>query len=302
MRTIVLVLCCGVLFWIGVAAAETYTVRPDGTGDYPTIQTAIDAVVDGDVIELTDGTFYGDGNRDLDYLGKAITVRSQSGIQLGSIIDCEGSEVEPHRGFWFHSGETAGTVLEGITIHNGWAAGPDPLDYSGGGVLCSEGASPQLVDVVFLYNFATQGGAVMCIDESTLTLKGCMFVDNSAIIGGGMFCTGGSTPTLLNCTFIGNAAEAFGGGIYCRAYGFPTLESTIIAFSQSGEAIYSNYTPCASMVCCDVYGNAGGDWVGCIEELYGVDGNISEDPLFCDPGGGDWTLQACSPCAPFSPP
>ncbi|MCK4305987.1 MAG: hypothetical protein KAY24_17240, partial [Candidatus Eisenbacteria sp.] len=98
MRSFVLAVCCGVLLGAEVAVAETYTVQPDGAGDYPTIQAAIDAVVDGDVIELTDGNFYGDGNRDLDYLGKAITVRSQSGIQLGSIIDCEGSEVEPHRG------------------------------------------------------------------------------------------------------------------------------------------------------------------------------------------------------------
>ena len=40
------------------AAATTYIVRPDGTGDFPTIQTAIDAAIDGDIIELTDGTLY----------------------------------------------------------------------------------------------------------------------------------------------------------------------------------------------------------------------------------------------------
>jgi hypothetical protein len=51
-----------------------------------------------------------------------------------------------------------------------------------------------------------------------------------------------------------------------------------------------------------VYGNAGGDWVGCIEDQYGINGNISEDPLFCDPETGDFRLQEGSPCGPFSPP
>jgi pectin methylesterase-like acyl-CoA thioesterase len=57
------------------AFAATYVVSPDGSGDFPTIQAAIDAAVDGGIIELTDGTFTGDGNRDIDYAGKSITVR-----------------------------------------------------------------------------------------------------------------------------------------------------------------------------------------------------------------------------------
>ena len=49
-------------------------------------------------------------------------------------------------------------------------------------------------------------------------------------------------------------------------------------------------------------GNAGGDWVGTIADQYGIEGNICEDPLFCDPENGDFTLDAASPCAPFSEP
>jgi len=40
------------------ANAATYVVTPDGTGDFPTIQAAIDAAVTGDVIQLTDGVFH----------------------------------------------------------------------------------------------------------------------------------------------------------------------------------------------------------------------------------------------------
>jgi hypothetical protein len=51
-----------------------------------------------------------------------------------------------------------------------------------------------------------------------------------------------------------------------------------------------------------VYGNAGGDWVGCIADQYGVNGNFSADPLFCDPTHDDFTLAATSPCAPENSP
>jgi hypothetical protein len=105
------------------AAATTYVIRPDGTADFPTIQAAIDAATDGDVIELTDGTFTGEGNRDIDYLGRAITIRSQSGNPEACAIDCEGSETEPHRGFYFHSGEGLDSILDGVTITHGYAPG-----------------------------------------------------------------------------------------------------------------------------------------------------------------------------------
>jgi hypothetical protein len=101
------------------ALATTYLVRPDGTGDFPTIQTAIHVAFPGDIIELADGTFTGDGNRDIDFLGKPITVRSQSGDRDACIIDCQGSFEEYHRGFLFIAGEGPESILEGITIRNG---------------------------------------------------------------------------------------------------------------------------------------------------------------------------------------
>ncbi|RPJ41534.1 MAG: hypothetical protein EHM19_11710 [Candidatus Latescibacterota bacterium] len=38
--------------------------------------------------------------------------------------------------------------------------------------------------------------------------------------------------------------------------------------------------------------------MGCIREQYGVNGNFSADPLFCDAPLGDFTLAATSPCLP----
>ena len=96
-----------------------FSVLPDGSGDYPTIQAAIDDVLDGDIVELADGVFTGEGNRDLNFNGRPITVRSASGDPDACIIDC-GGDPEEHRGFNFISGEDAASILEGITIRNGY--------------------------------------------------------------------------------------------------------------------------------------------------------------------------------------
>jgi hypothetical protein len=49
---------------------------------------------------------------------------------------------------------------------------------------------------------------------------------------------------------------------------------------------------------CDLFGNAGGDWTGCIAGQEKGDGNLALDPLFCDMANGILTLDAVSPCAP----
>jgi hypothetical protein len=78
------------------------------------------------------------------------------------------------------------------------------------------------------------------------------------------------------------------------------LEWTILAFSLYGGAVMAGHG--VTLSCCDIYGNVGGDWVDYIASQYGINGNISEDPLFCDPENLDFTLHADSPCAPFTPP
>jgi hypothetical protein len=57
-KALVTILALAGLFALAsAAAAATYLVRPNGSGDYATIQDAIDGVVDTDIIELADGTF-----------------------------------------------------------------------------------------------------------------------------------------------------------------------------------------------------------------------------------------------------
>ncbi len=422
MRHMIL-LSCLILGYVSTAVGAIYVVRADGSGDFPTIQAAIDAVQDGDIIELADGTFAGNGNRDLDLFGKAITIVSQNGNADLCIIDCQGSEADPHRGFHFHSGESSTSSIEELTITNGWEHGGGGIliesasspyfqgctirsNYAnlGGGVYSRDGSSPQLVDCVLTANQGYWGAGMYC-DEGSPNLVGCAvqnnagrqngagvrfyytpnisiigtifssnlsatvggamdltgcsgsihncsFLENAASLGGGaclflsdMAVTGctfdrnhanyggaigtyGSSPEVRHCTFKGNDAAMDGGGIWsdhawplvsnCTFYknsaashggglfadwdSHIQLENSIVAFCLDGEAVACTDAGIATLNCCDIYGNEDGDWVGCIADQHGVDGNIDEDPLLCDPENMNFMLQACSPCAPFAPP
>ena len=161
------------------AFADTWHV-PD---DFLTIQAAIDAAVDGDEVVVADGTYTGDGNRDMDFGGKAITVRSANGA-TACVIDIQASDVDPHRAFHFHSGETAASVVEGFTIQNGFISQEAAED--GGGAVYMLGSSPTFVDCEFLQNHVEAnflyggGGAVRCQSDSSPTFIGCTFNGNTA--------------------------------------------------------------------------------------------------------------------------
>jgi hypothetical protein len=131
------------------AGAAVHYVFPDESGDFPTIQAAIDAAEDGDLILLGDGRFTGDGNRALTYRGKAITIRSLSGNAEDCVIDCEGAA----RGLSFIAGEEASSILREVTITNASTLGT-------GGAMYVSGASPTILRCRLIANHAGAGGAV----------------------------------------------------------------------------------------------------------------------------------------------
>jgi predicted outer membrane repeat protein len=171
---------------------------------------------------------------------------------------------------------------------------------AGGGALAGE-SSPTFTSCVFDGNEAEYGGGVLCY-ESTSTFYGCFFLGNYAPggygAGGGLYCEELADVVVTSCTFSDNGADVGGGNVECFT-GAATFDNCIIAFSTSGPAINCFYgTEVVTLNCCDVYGNAGGDWAGCIADQESINGNMSDDPLFCDRPGGDYTIDAQSPCAP----
>ena len=64
------------------ATGRTIYVDDDGPADFSDIQAAIDDSNDGDIIEVRPGTYTGTGNRNIDFKGKAITVKGKYGPEI----------------------------------------------------------------------------------------------------------------------------------------------------------------------------------------------------------------------------
>ncbi|MCP4291167.1 MAG: right-handed parallel beta-helix repeat-containing protein, partial [bacterium] len=211
MRSWVLVttlLIFGSLFSAQTQAAE-WIIAADGSGDFATIQLALNDSADGDVIKLLDGTYTGPGNRDLDTNETMVTIESLSGDPSLCVIDCQGSSADPHFGIEYSALE-ASTILRGITITNGY--GPEH-----GGALRLWNAHITVENCIFSNNTAWNfGGAVYAVDESSPSFLNCIFQDNSADyygLGGAVFAQNVSSPVFEGCIFSGNQAH-LGGAIY----------------------------------------------------------------------------------------
>ena len=193
-------------------------------GYFPTIQSAIDAAVNGDVVYVAPGTYTGPGNRNIDFLGKAITVRSQSGPD-NCIIDCR----QQGRGFCFHNAEDANSILDGFTITNGYA------EYHGGGICCEYGSNPAIINCTITGNSTWgYGGGISCDVENNTTITSCTITGNTAYEGGGIFCMCFDTIEITDCVIGNNMAEDQGGGIYCYG-GKLALSNCIISGNWCGR-------------------------------------------------------------------
>ncbi|MCD4655647.1 right-handed parallel beta-helix repeat-containing protein [bacterium] len=200
-----------VLICIVMCTAICSAVVRNVPADYPTIQAGIDAAIEGDTVLLADGTYTGDGNRDIDFWGKAITVKSENGAK-DCIVDCEGTESEPHRGFHFHSGEDVNSCLDGISIINGYIT-ISSSGMSGGAILCSNFSSPRIINCIVSNNTAEDynGGGIGCEDSSSPRIQNCTITHNralgSSVYGGGILCWNNSSPIISFCYFFGNTSD-----------------------------------------------------------------------------------------------
>jgi predicted outer membrane repeat protein len=191
--------------------------------------------------------------------------------------------------------ETSSPLLIRVRFVDNWAYQED-----GGGMYCGEYATPTLIDVEFTGNRGFDGGGLYAAGCPFFEISGCTFFNNTADSrGGAIRLDGGSSPLLMGTTIVGNKAN-HGSGIFCQTDSHPQLSNCIVAFGETGDAAhcFPDAGCSITLTCCDVYGNEGGDWIGCIADQSGGSGNLSEDPLFCDLPGRDLALRGDSPCAP----
>ena len=196
-------------------------------GDFLSIQGAIDAANDGDVIIVNKGRYRVAG---LDIQGKAITITSANPDDPASvaetIIDCEGFVNSSVR---FSSDTGPDTVLNGLTIANAnWFAidqepptgtGADGINggnVRGGAIFIESGASPTIINCIIIDGIITAGNASSGNagnvqgdltdpdDPNSQPLgfggKGGDGGDGGSAFGGGIYCGSYSSPAIINCT------------------------------------------------------------------------------------------------------
>jgi parallel beta-helix repeat protein len=223
--------------------------------DFNSIQSAIDAARDFDQVVVTPGTYTGPGNRDISFLGKAITVRSRDpndpNIVAATIIDCNGSLGDEHRGFNFRAKEDANSVLSGLTITNGHSR-------SGSAIYCPY-SSPTITKCIVRGNWA-EAGTVRC-DRGKIVA--CTISDNT---GGGIICNRGDL-TVIDCNISNNED---GPGILADQSSLAVYNSIINANynpgwpRDGGGVSYRGYRSesLLTLANCLISGNSGGSLGG----------------------------------------
>lgn len=215
--------------------------------DYGTLQDAINAAADGDVILVADGVYTGPGNRGI-WFNKAVTIRSEHGAER-TIIDCENLD----RGFIFYNDGGRGGRLDGFTIKNGrasWLNSTGTWGGGGGGGILVSNASPVIENCIITSCVATSdvaayGGGIM-LSNSEAIIKNCTISYNTIALpsgsdpatnpqgGGGLVIMNSSAPTITNCNISYNTTSGWstGGGIYVKGSN-PLISGCNITHNES---------------------------------------------------------------------
>jgi hypothetical protein len=251
--------------YVDIGADEVWPVwNITSDGQYENIQQAIDDADNGDTIVVTIGTHTGSGNRDIDFGGKAITLQSldpnDSEVVEGTIIDCQGSYMDPHRGFRFYSGEDTNSVVDGLTITNGGGV------FDGGAIHCTS-SSPTIRNCLITNNVPRgHGGGIYCGYGSNAIITNCIISNNTFDpdgYGGAIFCYK-SNPTITNCILTNNSAVGHGrhgGAIDCRGdqnvHSNAIVANCIVSGNSAdhrGGGLYA-YWSSPAFINCTVIGN-----------------------------------------------
>ncbi|MDH7598424.1 MAG: hypothetical protein QHH07_02145, partial [Sedimentisphaerales bacterium] len=277
------------------------------TTAFKTIQRGINVASNGDTVLVLPGQYVGTGNKELDFTGKAITVRAQDG-PANTVINCQGSG----RAFYFHSGEGPSSVVNGFGITGGSST-------TGAAIYCT-GAGPTISNCWIYGNntTSTNSGIVYCYNNGNAILTGCVIYSNSGAsaavrfnnsagqmincllfgnsstsAGGAIRCDNGSkTTTITNCTVVANSTTSNGGGLWVRSASVNILNSIFWAnqASAGGHQLSTSSPAILTVNYSDVQGGRTGVY-GTGTVVWGT-GNLDQDPLFADPTNFDYHLKS----------
>jgi parallel beta-helix repeat protein len=196
------------LFLAFALAPVALAVTRHVPADYPTIQAAIDAAVDGDTVLVAPGTYV----ERINFKGKAILVTNSGGASVTTIDgDQKGTVVT----FW--TSETSASMLSGFTITRGG------VNSEAGGISCHE-SQPTIRDCTISGNSSTRsGGGIKADFGSAPTIENNVITGNSAQQSGGVCLVESPGALIRGNTITGNSAfdngYGIGGGISCCCFG-----------------------------------------------------------------------------------
>lgn len=287
--------------------------------EYPDIQSALTASLDGDTVLVAAGTYTGGGNKSLDFGGRDIVLIGESGAEE-TVIDCE----QAGRAFDFDDGESPAAVVDGFTIRQGHVF-YDWESNSGGGVRAAA-SSPTLRNLVIencrskgagggmafadsesevenvilrgneAYGESTGRGGAVAAFGGVPSFTGLLAVDNVAAESGGGFYASSSQAQLTACSLLDNQA-ARGGGVGLEYGAQPSLTGILVAYNAAGDGSALHAGDAGSVPnwsCSDIFDNEGPEFGG--QAQWPGGDNFDADPLFCSPQHQDFRVAAQSPC------
>lgn len=237
--------------------------------DHPTIQSGIDAAVDGDSVVVLPGTYH---EVDLNFGGKAITVSGTDPLDPEVVAGTVVAADRQGGGFLFESGEGPGSVLQGLTVKKAW------IGYGqsrGGGITCRSAASPRIQYCLLLDNFSDSGGGgILCSGHVSPSIANCRIEDCSSgfdglfSFGGGVACRNGASPTMMDCVIADCRASGdeagYGGGVACLASDPILVRCSILRNTVDwgdGMGVFC-YFSSPLLVECEIRDNYAANWTG----------------------------------------
>lgn len=218
--------------------------------EFPTIQSAIDAAIDGDLVIVATGTYA----EAVDFLGKHIALISAKGPGSTTLTGpAEGSIVT------FANGEGPGAVLDGFTLSGGTGTLVDGM-LVGGAIYCSD-SSPTLLGNRFEGNdSADEGAAVYVTNGAAPIFDANVFTGNHAAgYGGAIRMTGqATTATIRGCRFVDNTASISGGALSAVEVSHVEIVDCVFRNNGPSTPVVIDETPTARVASSRFFDNSSG--------------------------------------------